>query len=164
VDDGVRPLGVRRPDSWPGFADIRMYHTGQIIPGTQGITPAPGIDLSGWNTPGHDLESANLQTTDLTNASFAASDLTSAEFAYSTLSNVNFSAAIVKGADFYGTTGFIASQLYSTAGYTRADLTGIGLGGIDLTGWNFASQNLTSAGREDEFRKHPTCAVKGMST
>ena len=124
----------------PAWADI-LYDPfstsyGQVIPGTQGITPGPGVDLSGWNTPGHELEFAILEFIDLTNASFANSDLTNASFDSSTLTNANFSSAIVKGANFSSTTftGFTASQLYSTASYASGNLTGIGLEGNDLTG------------------------------
>ena len=159
----------------PALADIYYDYLstsqGQVIPGTQGITPGPGIDLSGWNTLGHQLEFANLQYINLTNASFATSDLANASFnsstltnanftnatltnsnlSFSTLTNANFSGAIVKGAFFavYSpsiTTDFTASQLYSTASYASSDLTGIDLEGNDLTGWNFANQNLTNAG------------------
>jgi len=34
---------------------------------------------------------------------------------------------------------------YSTASYQNHDLQGIGLGYNNVTGWNFAGQNLTSA-------------------
>ena len=49
------------------------------------------------------------------------------------MTNANLTGAIVNGADFQSATGFTASQLYSTASYTSGDLTGIGLGDIDLT-------------------------------
>jgi hypothetical protein len=40
----------------PAIGQIYNDQTGQVIPGTQGITPGPGVDLSEWNTPGHVLE------------------------------------------------------------------------------------------------------------
>ena len=54
---------------------------------------------------------------------------------------------MVRGADFAGTTdyGFTAAQLYATASYQAGDLSGIDLHYDDLTGWNFAGQNLTNA-------------------
>ena len=64
--------------------------SGQVIPGTQGITPGPGIDLSGWNTPGHQLEFASLSYQGLSNASFENSDLTSASLYFSDLTNADF--------------------------------------------------------------------------
>ena len=41
--------------------------------------------------------------------------------------------------------GFTAAQLYSTQSYQAKDLSGIGLWGNDLTGWDFRGQNLTNA-------------------
>jgi hypothetical protein len=41
--------------------------------------------------------------------------------------------------------GFTAAQLYSTASYQAHDLIEIGLEVNNLTGWNFAGQNLTNA-------------------
>jgi uncharacterized protein YjbI with pentapeptide repeats len=41
-------------------------------------------------------------------------------------------------------------QLYSTASYQAHDLTGIRLFG-DLSGWNFAGQNLTNASFSGDF-------------
>ena len=37
------------------------------------------------------------------------------------------------------------AQLYSTQSYQTKDLSGIGLRGNDLTGWDFSEQNLTGA-------------------
>ena len=53
----------------------------------------------------------------------------------------------MEGANFRSTTsnGFTASQLYSTASYKAKNLTGITLGGNDLTEWDFSGQNLTSS-------------------
>ena len=132
----------------PAFAQIYNWQTGQVIPGTQGITPGPGVDLSGWNSAGHQLEYVNLSAVYLTGASFANSDLSYARFSPgSVLTNANFSGAIVTGATFAGATlrGFTPSQLYGTASYVNANLSGIELVGNDLTGWNFVGQNLSGA-------------------
>ena len=53
----------------------------------------------------------------------------------------------MREANFNATTssGFVPSQLYSTASYQEGDLTGIRLEVNDLSGWNFAGQNLTDA-------------------
>ena len=128
----------------PGRGPIYTWNTGQLIPGTAGITPGPGVDLSGWNTPGHQLEYAGLNPSDLTGATFANSDLANASFQFATLTDTNFGGAVIRGANLATAAGFTASQLYSTASYAGRDLTGIGLSG-DLTGWNFANQNLTNA-------------------
>jgi hypothetical protein len=97
-------------------AQIHNDQTNQVIPGTQGITPGPGVDLSNWNTRGHLLEYAALNGINLTSASFQNSDLTSATFQASNLTSANFAGAIVQSVNFYNTasTGLTASQLYST--------------------------------------------------
>jgi uncharacterized protein YjbI with pentapeptide repeats len=137
----------------PALGQIYNIQNGQVLPGTQGITPAPGIDVSDWNTPGHELEYAELYDTNLTNASFANSDLSNGSFYDSTLTNVNLTGAVVTGMDFGSTSavghpanyGFTAAQLYRTASYANGNLTGIGLENDRLSGWSFVNQNLTNA-------------------
>ena len=73
-----------------------------VIPGTEAITPGPGVDLSGWNMPGHALELAGLGGINLTNATFENSDLTTADFQYSNLTNANFANADLRSAQFSG--------------------------------------------------------------
>ena len=41
--------------------------------------------------------------------------------------------------------GFTAEQLYSTATYQDGNLIRLGMGGNDLSGWDFASKNLADA-------------------
>ena len=53
-----------------------------------------------------------------------------------------FDSATVAGANF-GFSRLSSAQLYSTAGYEAKDLHGISLTDNNLTGWNFAGQNLT---------------------
>jgi uncharacterized protein YjbI with pentapeptide repeats len=126
-------------------ADITTWNNGQVIPGTQGIALGPGVDLSGWNTPGHQLEFAAFASYNLTNASFATSDIASAQFGHSILTGANFSGAVIKGIEVSGVTGLTASQIYGTASYISGDLTGIVFEQANLSGWNFANQNLTNA-------------------
>jgi uncharacterized protein YjbI with pentapeptide repeats len=144
-------------------AAAQILTTGDtVIPGTQGITVGPGIDLSGWNSPGHELEMANLAGVDLSNATFVNSDitagalsnsnLTSANFANSNLSNATFSwstltgadltGAIITGAAFEYTTGLTAAQLYSTASYASGNLSGL-VWNSDVMNGNFAGFILT---------------------
>ena len=90
--------------------------------------------------PGANLSGANLSQANLTNANFS----------YATLTGANLTGAEVRGAnfcrdDYSGGTGISVAQLYSTASYLAHDLTGIGLGGNNLTASNFAGQNLTNA-------------------
>ena len=129
-------------------ADIYRWDNGQVIPGTEGITPKPGVQLDhrqleyaklgGW-TPAEGM--------DLTGANFEASNLTHPVQSFHA-HNANLTGAVVTGTSFgYITSrGFTAAQLYSTQSYQAKDLRGIGLGGNDLTGWDFSGQNLTNAG------------------
>jgi uncharacterized protein YjbI with pentapeptide repeats len=136
---------------------------GQLIPGTQGITPGPGVDLSAWNTSGHDLEQAELGNIDLTSATFLGSDLMQADFTSSNLTNVDFTdaelfgstltnailtGATINGADLGSVTGLTSAQLYSTASYTSGNLMSVGLEGNNLAGWSFANVNLSNSNLE----------------
>ncbi len=140
------------------LADITNWQTGQTIPGTEGITPGPHMYLIEWNTDSHnlryadfsgglDLRGSTLGYDWLDFALFTQANVTNASFFGSTLTGADLTGAIVVGATFSGTTsiGFTAAQLYSTASYQNHDLSGICLGDNDLTGWNFAGQNLTNA-------------------
>ena len=91
-----------------------------------------------------------LDNNDLTGWNFANQNLTNAKFYYdsfgSTLTNANFSGAIVKGADFSGTTYRLYRQptlQHRQLRQRRSD--GHWTWRNDLTGWNFANQNLTNA-------------------
>ena len=48
--------------SLPGAAqaDIFRWDNGQLIPGTEVITPGPGADLSGWSSPERNLRFADF--------------------------------------------------------------------------------------------------------
>jgi uncharacterized protein YjbI with pentapeptide repeats len=59
------------------------------------------------------------------------------------LTDADFTGAEVRGVNL-NFSQITTAQLYSTASYKAHDLTGIALYG-DLTGWNFAGQNLTDA-------------------
>ena len=41
------------------YAEIVNWQTGETIPGTEGITPRPGIQLTRWNTAEHNLRYAD---------------------------------------------------------------------------------------------------------
>ena len=146
-------------------ADIYRWDTGEVISGTEGIEPGPGVQLDQI-----DLQYAALADwppTDLTGASFEASNLANARLTRSVLNtaiftNANLShasldrarlidadltGAVVTGASFSETTrhGFSKEQLYSTASYQVESLQGISLRENDLTGWDFSGQDLTGA-------------------
>jgi uncharacterized protein YjbI with pentapeptide repeats len=134
-------------------ADIVRWDNGHVIPGTEGITPGPRVQLNN-----RQLEYASLSFIDLTGASFFGSNLTNASLDFSTATDANLAGATVIGANFSYTTsrGFTKEQLYSTASYQQKNLRGIVLGcwatcglGIppldDLTGWDLSGQDLANA-------------------
>ena len=95
-----------------------------------------------------DLTGIGLGSFDLAGWNFANQNLTGANFSNATLTGADFTGAVVQRADLQDTTsrGFVAAQLYSTASYDVKNLAGIRLYYNDMTGWNFANQNLTGAG------------------
>ena len=97
-------------------------------------------DLSGAN-----LTNADLRSSTLTGAILTGANLTGVTLQGSQLTNVDLTGALVRGTSFDNTTGFTKDQLYSTQSYQNKDLTGIGLGNNDLTGWDFSGQNLAYA-------------------
>jgi uncharacterized protein YjbI with pentapeptide repeats len=145
--------------SMPAWGEIRRWDNGQVIPGTAGITPGPGVQLDH-----RQLQYANLSKVDLTGATFEASNLSNALLAGSTLTNANFTAlnltnahlgdailtnaqfsnAVILGTRFTRATqfGFTNSQLYSTASYAQKNLAGVLLDSCNVSGWNLAGQNL----------------------
>lgn len=104
-------------------ADIYRLDNGQVIPGTEGITPGPGIDLSGgWNNDSHnlryadfsgglDLSGAKFATSWLDFADFQGADLVDADLSYSALANARLTGTTVTRARFVDTTsrGFTAA-------------------------------------------------------
>ncbi len=126
-------------------ADIFRWDNGQLIPGTEGITPGPGVQLDH-----HELAYAVLYHLDLTDSRFDFSNLTNADLRESKLTSANLTGAVETGAFFSDTTsrGFTAALLYSTQSYQAKNLSGIGLGVNNLTGWDFREQNLTNGSLE----------------
>ena len=130
-------------------ADIYRWDNGQVIPGTEQVTPGPGVILDH-----HELSYADLTNHDLTDSRFEYSNLTNAQLYQSTLTNANLGGAVVTGADFsrywngqrWLGTGLTSAQLESTASYQAKNLQGINLSDNDLTGWDLSGQNLTNAG------------------
>ena len=105
---------------WPRrpHADIYRWDTGEVIPGTEGIEPGPGLDLSSqihwepevglvsdgpWNTGGHNLRYADFSNgVDLTGATFRRSWLDYSDFSGANLTNVDLGGAIVTGTTWPG--------------------------------------------------------------
>ncbi len=76
-------------------ADIFRWDNQALIPGTEGITPGPGVqldhrDLSFANLASLNLTGANLNTTNLSNASLNRSTLTSVDFAGAQIGGASF--------------------------------------------------------------------------
>ena len=123
-------------------ADVYRWDNGQLIPGTEGITPGPGVQLDH-----RQMAYAILWKLNLTGANFEASNLANAILEFSTLTGANLAGAVVTGTSLRNTTsrGFTADQLYSTASYQAKNLQGIGLHYNNLSGWDFSGQNLACA-------------------
>jgi len=111
-----------------GFTKEQLYSTASYAAKDLAGIGLMGNNLAGWN--------------------FAEQDLTGADFGYiADLAGADLTDAIIKRARFYDTTrfGFTQEQLYSTASYKAKDLEAITMGCNDMTGWNFAGQNLAGA-------------------
>ena len=130
-----------------GLTKARLYSTQSYQVKNLRDVKLIGIDLAHGDLAGQDLTNANLFLTSLESANLSGAVLANAKLTQSNLFQTNFTGAVVTGADFSynGSCCFIKEQLYSTASYKNHDLAEIGLWGNDLTGWNFAGQNLTNA-------------------
>ena len=104
-------------------ADIYRWDTGEVIPGTEGIQPGPGVRLVWWNTDDRNLRyadfsggldltdagfyanwlvEANLGDADLTRVNLELSDLTAANLADANRTGANLRWATLTGVDFAG--------------------------------------------------------------
>ncbi|MGN6368774.1 MAG: pentapeptide repeat-containing protein [Phycisphaerae bacterium] len=121
-------------------ASIIRWDTHAVIPGTQNITPGPGVNLSNRSLP------FALFDTDLSSANFSQSDLRNARFLGATVTNANFNNANILNAHFDNLTsgGFKNAQLAATASYKANNLSHTTFINDNLANWDFHSQNLTS--------------------
>jgi polyhydroxybutyrate depolymerase len=133
--------------STPAHADIFRWDNGQVIPGTEGILPGRGMDLTNRDLDFADLAGEQLAGSKFDNSHLRNARLTDANLRSATLPNADLGGAFVTGADFSFTTsrGFVQQQLYSTASYQAKDLRGVSFELNDLSGWDFADQNLGGA-------------------
>jgi len=83
-------------------ADIYRWDNGEVIPGTEGITPGPGVQLVNLDLSYGDF--SRLIGSDLSRATFAGSNLTRARFSRQVLFQADFTDANIDGVDFTGTT------------------------------------------------------------
>jgi uncharacterized protein YjbI with pentapeptide repeats len=148
-------------------ADIYRWDNGEVIPGTEGIEPGPGVQLAGISLDyarlgDFDLSGANFAYSSLANARFlkhlgsgVGSSLAQADFTSANLSNVRFDFADltqarfdnadIEGALFLKNSGFERQQLYTTDSYRRQRLEGTYITFQDLRGWDFSGQYLANA-------------------
>jgi uncharacterized protein YjbI with pentapeptide repeats len=110
-----------------GFTSQQLYLTRSYQDANLRGIGLGSNDLSGWDLHGQDLTDAFLYEAQL--------------------DSTNLAGTVVVGTSFGNTTalGFSDQQLYSTQSYADKDLRGIGLEANDLTGWNFADQDLENA-------------------
>ncbi len=90
-------------------ADIYRWDNREVIPGTEGIEPGPGVDLSGMDLRYADLTGENLQR-----ANFEASNLGNASLRWADLLEANLTDVLVTWADLWSTGGLTKEQLYLT--------------------------------------------------
>jgi uncharacterized protein YjbI with pentapeptide repeats len=123
-------------------ADIYRWDNGELIPGTEGIDPGPGVQLDH-----RELGYAALSGLNLTASGFGFSNLSYANLSSSTLTAAHLTGAVVTGTNLGNTTsrGFTQAQLVSTASYQAKNLQGIVLGQNNLTAWDLSGQNFTDA-------------------
>jgi hypothetical protein len=127
-------------------ADIYRWDNGDVIPGTEGITPRPGIDLANWTTDsrslryadfsgGLDLHGAYLYSSSLDNARFTQANLSHAELFSSTLTNADLSRCNLTNARVFSST-------LANANLAGAIVTGAQFGGTTYRG--FSKEQLYS--------------------
>lgn len=120
--------------SW-AQADISRWDNGETIPGTEGIKPGPGVDLSQ-----RELAYANFAVGNLTDARFDFSNLSHANMPVSTLTNVNLTGANLSSAIMplsVLTNANLTDANLSDANLERATLTNADLTGAVVAGANF---------------------------
>jgi uncharacterized protein YjbI with pentapeptide repeats len=132
-------------------ADIFRWDNGQLIPGTEGITPGPWVDLSSpmgeWSSPARNLHFADFSGgLDLTQAFFFGSWLDHSRFNGANLTGADLLAASLTNADLSGANltnarlGYVGYDCYTCA----AILTNANFAGAVITGTQFS--DTTSRG------------------
>ena len=153
--------------------DVYNWQTGEVILGTEGITPRAGVDFWSLNNDGFDLsyadfsnldlrrgvfdnadlsyalfdqanlQGASLEYADLTDANFTNATLEEATLRKADLSKAVFDSAFIRGVDLWGA-NLSQEQLYSTASYRSRDLRGIEVSS-SMRNWDLAGQDLSNA-------------------
>ena len=116
--------------SRPVFTAEQLYSTASYQAKNLGGIGLDYNNLTAWDFNGQNLSNAYLSFSTLTNANLTESDLT----------NANLTGAVVTGASFVDTTSprfHRGAALLDSPATQAKNLGGIGLGGNDLTGWDF---------------------------
>lgn len=130
-------------------AAIFRWDNGHLVPGTEGITLGPGIDLSGWNSDSKSLSRADFIGQNLTASFFRESFLPDAYFDKANLAGADFS-----GAKLFGTVFDLANLAEANlsgssggayASFREANLAGANLGGVEMSSGIFDNANLAGA-------------------
>jgi len=154
-----------------GFAKEQLYSTSSYQDRNLRGIRLPRTDLRNWDFHGQDLTGAwfaypefFVGGSDLRGANFAGATLFNTSFPSSNLSGADFAGARVNSANLTSVSGFTAEQLYSTQSYQEGRLWFIGLGGNNLSGWNFRGQDLFSAGFEGPYGNHPSFELTNFTS
>ncbi|QDV72380.1 pentapeptide repeat-containing protein [Botrimarina mediterranea] len=126
TDAVVRGAGLNNITS-RGFGAAQLYSTASYQAGDLSGILFDGNNLTGWD--------------------FSSQDLSRTRYYGTILAGVDFTGATITGAILQDATsnGFTVAQFYSTASYQNLNLREVWLNYSDLTGWNFAGQDLTGA-------------------
>jgi hypothetical protein len=150
-------------------ADIYRWDNGELIPGTEDITPGPGTDLNNWYGNDHNLrfadfsgglnladsqfknswlESARVANSNLEGSDFTFARLTNADLSQAHFSNANFDSATLinanlSQADLSGAT-FRTAMRFNPALLTNSDLSQANLTNANLRGAVLDNANLAS--------------------
>lgn len=130
-------------------AQITNWQTGQVITGTESITPRPGVRLSYWNTDSHNLRYADLSGgLDLYGSEFENSWLDYARFNHAQLGGANLIDAVLTAADLSNTnlnSAALNDATLTDTNLTDADLTNASLLRTMLTNANFSGATVAEA-------------------
>ncbi|MEN6308814.1 MAG: pentapeptide repeat-containing protein [Anaerohalosphaeraceae bacterium] len=112
--------------------DIYNWQTGQVISGTEGITPGPGVNLQFWSYEPHTLQYADFSGgLDLSHSTFSLSWLDYARFTGANLTGASFDASKLTNADMSGAN--LTAAYFNSASLSDADLSGATVTGADFS-------------------------------
>lgn len=108
--------------------DIFNWQTGEVIPGTEGITPKPDLDFNKWNTEAKNLRYADFSgKLNLSKCYFSGSWLDYADFSEANLEQAWFVSSTLTGANLRLTD--LTDARFYTATLTDVDFSGAILSG-----------------------------------